>query len=141
MAKNTPIVVTIKDDTGIESMNAGSSGATGKGEGVQNQQTKSNQKNSQLSAAGTYIAMQTFNYITSNIGKYTGNASYQTQVNNAKRLVGYSMALASNWALGLAVIAMDGATSIANYMYDRKFDQIRSEQAKRRNGDLGGYRR
>ena len=138
-----PIEVIIRDDTGVENISAGStaSGGTETKGSVDNRQAKANTKNSQFAAAGTYIAMQTFNYVTSNVGKYTGNMNNQTQINNAKRLVGYGMALGSNWALGLAVIAMDGATSIANYMYDRKFDVIRSEQAKRRTGDLGGYRR
>ena len=139
-----PITVKITDDTGTQNISIGSTSnnqTKDAKKGIQNAQTKSNEKNSQLVAAGTYIAMQTANYVTSNIGKYTGNKGAQTQINNAKRIAGYGVALATNFWLGLAVIAVDGATSIADYMYDRKWDQIRSSQALARTGDLGGFRR
>ena len=139
-----PIKVVIKDETGQQEVSVGTGSATQSElnkNTIKNTQVKSNQRSTEIAAAGTFIAMQTANYVTSNIGKWSGRQQTQTTINNAKRVAGYGMALAANVWLGLAVIAVDGATSIADYMYDRKWEQIRSNQAKARNGDLGGYRR
>ena len=138
-----PIKVVIKDETGQQevSVGTGSTQSELNKNTIKNTQVKSNQRSTEIAAAGTFIAMQTANYVTSNIGKWSGRQQTQTTINNAKRVAGYGMALAANVWLGLAVIAVDGATSIADYMYDRKWEQIRSNQAKARNGDLGGYRR
>ena len=138
-----PIKVVIKDETGQQEVSVGTGNAQSElnKNTIKNTQVKSNQRSTEIAAAGTFIAMQTANYVTSNIGKWSGRQQTQTTINNAKRVAGYGMALAANVWLGLAVIAVDGATTIADYMYDRKWEQIRSNQAKARNGDLGGYRR
>lgn len=135
-----PIKIIIKDETGTEQVQQ--SVNTDKNvSSLANEQTKANNRKSNLAAAGVYVAMGTANYVTSNIGKWSGDQRIQANIDNAKRLAGYGMALATNVYLGLAVIGVDAATSVANYMYDRQWENIRSSQAKARNGDLGGYRR
>ena len=137
-----PIKVIISDETGQQEVSVGTGSAEKQVQTtIKNKQVKANERNTQIAAAGVFVAMQSANYVTSNIGKWTGRQSIQTSINNAKKVVGYGAALAANVWMGLAVIAVDGATTIADYMYDRKWEQIRSSQAKARNGDLGGYRR
>ena len=136
-----PIEVTIRDETGVESVSVGTANKTESNQSLQNSQTKANEKSNMISAAGTYVAMATMNYVTSNVGKYTGNQRLQNNINNAKRVAGHGLGLAANLWMGLAIIAVDGTTTIADYMWERKWDTIRAEQKQARNGDLGGFRR
>ena len=136
-----PIKIIMKDETGSQSFSAGGNIDSKKQAALSTEQVKANEKQSSIAAAGVYVAMGTANYVTSNIGKYTGNKQLQANIDNAKKVAGYGTAFAANFWLGLAVIAVDGATSVANYNFERHWDEIRSSQAKARNGDLGGYRR
>lgn len=135
-----PIKVIISDETGREQVEIGTGGPA-PNESVSNKQVKANDRSNMIAAAATYTAMQTLSYTTSNIGKYTGNQKIQTTINNAKRVASYGVAWAANPYLGLAVVAMDGATSIADYMWEKKWDERKSAVALARTGDLGGFRR
>lgn len=135
-----PIKVVIKDEVGEKSVSVGASGnSTGTSTGTQ--QAKDNKRSSEVSAAATFVAMRTVSYATSNVGKWTGSRQNQTIVNNTQKVAGYGMALATNVWLGIAVIATDAAFTIGNFMYERSIEEKRSNQAKLRLGDTGGYRR
>ena len=135
-----PIKIVITDDTGTQRIDA-NNGVSQKTDGLATKQSKENKKQSNVAAAGTFIAMRSVNYATANVGKYTGSKKRQTQINNATRLAGYGMALATNVWMGLAVIGVDAMTSIMDYNYERNIDQKRSQMALAKNGDLGGFRR
>lgn len=135
-----PIKVIISDETGREQVEIGTGGPA-PNENVSNKQVKANDKNNMIAAAGTYAAMRTLSFVTSNIGKYTGDQRLQSNINKAKQISSYGVAFATNVYLGAALVALDGASSFADYMWERKWDEIRSQVRMTRNGDLGGFRR
>lgn len=141
MAEKKPIKVILQDDTGSKTMNAGSTGGSTQAQSTGSDQAKANKKSSEIVAAGTFIAMRTVSYATSNVGKWTGSRRNQTIVNNTQRVMGYGMALVTNVWMGLAVIGVDAATSIGNYMFEQSIENKRSQQAQLRIGGTGGYRR
>lgn len=142
MAENTPIVVTVKDETGTTSVNAGNvSGGGSSNNKPLNQQAKTNSSKSMAGVVGTMIAMRSINYVTSNVGKWTGSTRNQQVVNNVKQLIGYGVAFAVNPILGAVTVALDGVTNALDYAYERKWEKIRVEQAQVKTGGKGGYRR
>lgn len=136
-----PIVVTVKDETGTSSTKAGQSSSKQKATTNLNPQAKENNKSSTASTLASLIALRSVNYMTSNVGKWTGNSRNQQTVNNVKQLMGYGMAFAVNPILGLVSVAFDGVTTALDYSYENKWNQIKTEQAKVRTGGTGGYRR
>jgi hypothetical protein len=87
------------------------------------------------------VAMRSINYVTSNVGKWTGSTRNQQVVNNVKQLIGYGVAFAVNPILGAVTVALDGVTNALDYAYERKWEKIRVEQAQVKTGGKGGYRR
>lgn len=111
-----------------------------------NQESTNKNENSSLSKTTAQIlavttAKRSISYLTSNVGKWTGNTKNQTLVNNVSKIAGYGMAFAVNPLLGAATIAMDGITNAIDTWWEQKWDNIRSEQARARSGGKGGYRR
>ena len=137
-----PIKIKITDDTGTATINANnvSTGNTNQNKAV-NPSAKANQKASVVTTAAHVAVMRSVSYTTSNIGKWTGSQHNQNMVNNIKSIVGYGMAFAINPILGAVTVALDGATYIADYAYEQKWNTIKSQQAQARAGGKGGYRR
>lgn len=126
--------------------NTGSDNLGSSGNQTPNQESTDKSQNSSLQkTAGQMVALsvakRSASYITSNIGKWSGNSRNQTIVNNVSRLAGYGMAFAANPYLGAVVVAMDGITSALDYAYENRWNQIREQQAQIRIGGKGGYRR
>ena len=136
-----PIRVVISDDTGTATVKGGGTSQASANNKSANPQAKGNKKAAVAQSAATMIAMRSINYATSNVGKWTGNSSYQNQINIAKQAIGYGMAFAINPILGAVTVALDGATYIADYAYEQKWNTIKSQQAQARAGGKGGYRR
>lgn len=136
-----PITVIVKDETGTTSVQAGNVANGGSSNKPLNQQAKNNSSKSTAGVIGTMVAMRSINYVTSNVGKWTGNSRNQQTVNNIKQLMGYGIAFAVNPVLGAVSVALDGVTHALDYAYERKWEQIRVEQAQARTGGKGGYRR
>ena len=137
-----PITVIVKDETGTsQSVQAGNVANSGSSNKPLNPQAKNNSSKSTAGVIGTMVAMRSINYITSNVGKWTGNSRNQQAVNNVKQLIGYGIAFAVNPVLGAVSVALDGVTHALDYAYERKWEQIRVEQAQARTGGKGGYRR
>ena len=127
------------DNTGNE--NLGSNGNQ-----TPNQESTDKSQNTSLQkTAGQMIALsvakRSVSYVTSNIGKWSGNSRNQNAMNNISKVAGYGMALAVNPYLGMAAIAMDGITYALDYAWENKWNQIQEQQAKVRTGGKGGYRR
>ena len=135
-----PIKIIIKDETGTKEMPVNNN-LSGNTNSMNTDQAKQNKRSSALVSAGVFVAARTVSYASSNLGKWTGSPQTQVRINNITKLVGYGLALSSNLALGAAVIATDGLFAFNDWRYDRYADEKRSQQAKARNGDLGGYRR
>ena len=126
--------------------NTGNANLGSSGNQTPNQESTDKSQNTSLQkTAGQMMALsvakRSVSYITSNIGKWSGNSRNQTMVNNVSKLAGYGMAFAANPYLGAVVVAMDGITTTLDYAYENKWNQIQTQQAQIRTGGKGGYRR
>jgi hypothetical protein len=137
------IKVLITDETGGSSSVSSSSAkpvsstinSNGK---VKSKEVKQSDDNSKGLAVATMIAQQTFNYMTSNVGKWTGSTRKQTAINNTMQLVSIGamayvspVVAAANVGINLATTAMDTA-------YEQKWDAYSKEYARKRAGELKG---
>lgn len=86
-------------------------------------------------------AKRSINYLTSNVGKWTGNSRNQRQVDAFKTAVGYGIAFSMNPLLGVATVAMDGLTNVLDYVYEQRNDRARVDNYNVRTGGKGGYRK
>ena len=106
-----------------------------------NQQAKTNKQKSNAAVVSKMIAFRSVSYATSNVGKWTGNKNNQATVNAIKTGIGYATAFAINPLLGAVAVGLDAATYAIDYAYERKWENIRVQQAQARIGGKGGYRR
>lgn len=85
------------------------------------------------------IASGAFNYITSNVGEYTGNSQAQTQVNNAMELGQTAAMFFVNPTLAMVNVGLKlGTTAIDENIRKRK-ESVGLAQAQARAGYPNGY--
>ena len=135
-----PITVIVKDQTGTTTTQVGNTSNQSPNTPL-NQQAKTNKQKSNAAVVSKMIALRSINYTTSNIGKWTGNKNNQAVVNTIKQGIGYATAFAINPLLGAIAVGLDAATYAIDYAYERKWENIRVQQAQARIGGKGGYRR
>ena len=137
------IKVLITDETGGSSSVSSSSAkpvsstinSNGK---VKSKEVKQSDDDSKGLAVATMIAQQTFNYMTSNIGKWTGSTRLQTGINNAMQVVSIgAMAYINPW-LAVANVGVNIATTAMDTAYEQKWDSYSKEYARKRVGELKG---
>ncbi len=104
-------------------------------------QAKQNKKESNKSAIAVMAIQKTASYVTSNVGKWTGNSRNQTKVNNVMRLGSYAAMAYANPYLALACISFDVGTQAIDYSLERFWDTKQAQQRQARTGGKGGYRR
>lgn len=97
-------------------------------------------------AIATMLAKQSFNYATSNIGKWTGSSHNQAVVNNAMDMVGIGILAYINPAVAVATLAFRVGTTAIDEAFDQKQQRRASERALARagftsQGEAIGYRR
>ena len=110
-----------------------------------NQESTNGQQNKSLARSTAQIlavstAKRSISYLTSNVGKYSGNHRNQSLVNNISKMAGYAVAFAVNPALGAATMTLDAVTTAIDNWWEQKWDKARSQQAKARAGEGVGYR-
>lgn len=138
------IRVTITDNRSSEVVEGGSTLTTAtstaiNSKGALNQkEAKQNGKSSQGLAVASMIASQTFNYMTSNVGKWTGSTRTQTQVNNAMQLVSLGAMVYVNPMIAVANIGANLAQTAMDTAYEQRWDRYAKEQAQKRAGELKG---
>ena len=135
-----PITVIVKDQTGTTTTQVGNTSNQSPNTPL-NQQAKTNKQKSNAAVVSKMIAFRSVNYATSNVGKWTGNKNNQATVNAIKTGIGYATAFAINPLLGAVAVGLDAATYAIDYAYERKWENIRVQQAQARIGGKGGYRR
>lgn len=135
------ITIFIKDQTGGEQKITGGGGSNTNNEKVNNPSANENKKHTMLATIATMTAMRSISYVSSNIGKWTGNSQYQAAVDVVQRGLGYGAAFAANVWVGLATVALDAGTNALDYMYEKHWQDIQTRQAEARAGGKGGYRR
>jgi hypothetical protein len=137
------IKVTITDETGVSSSVSSSStkpvsstvNANGK---VKSKEVKQSDDNSKSLAVATMIAQQTFNYMTSNIGKWTGSTRLQTGVNNAMQVFSIGAMAYVSPVIAVANVGINLATTAMDTAYEQQWDSYSKEYARKRVGELKG---
>lgn len=105
---------------------------------IKSKEVKQSDDNSKDLAVATMIAQQTFNYMTSNVGKWTGSTRIQTGVNNALQLVSIGAMFKISPAVAVANIGVNLATTAMNTAYEQRWDAYSKEYARKRAGELKG---
>ena len=137
------IKVLITDETGGSSSVSSSSAkpvsstinSNGK---VKSKEVKQSDDNSKGLAVATMIAQQTFNYMTSNIGKWTGSTRKQTAINNTMQLVSIGAMAYVSPVVAVANVGINLATTAMDTAYEQKWDAYSKEYARKRAGELKG---
>ena len=105
---------------------------------IKNNKVKENNDNSQALAIASMVASQSFNYMTSNVGKWTGSTQKQTAISNTMQLVGIGAMAYINPLIAIANVGMNLATTAMDTAYEQKWDKYQTEYNKRRVGELKG---
>lgn len=105
---------------------------------IKSKEVKQSDDNSKDLAVATMIAQQTFNYMTSNVGKWTGSTRIQTGVNNALQIVSIGAMFKVSPAVAVANIGVNLATTAMNTAYEQRWDAYSKEYARKRAGELKG---
>ena len=105
---------------------------------IKSKEVKQSDDNSKDLAVATMIAQQTFNYMTSNVGKWTGSTRIQTGVNNALQLVSIGAMFKISPVVAVANIGVNLATTAMNTAYEQRWDAYSKEYARKRAGELKG---
>ena len=138
------IKVVITDERGgQESVSGGATTTTTNGAVTSNKvikdtKVKENANNSQSLAIASMVASQSFSYMTSNVGKWTGSTRNQTAVNNAMQLVSIGAMAYINPALAVVNVGLNLATTAIDTAYEQKWDSYSKDYARKRAGELKG---
>ena len=137
------IKVTITDETGgtssVSSSSAKPVSSTINSNGkVKSKEVKQSDDNSKGLAIASMDAQQTFNYMTSNICKWTGSTRLQTGVNNAMQVFSIGAMAYVSPAIAIANIGLNIATTAMDTAYEQKWDSYSKEYDRKRVGELKG---
>ena len=137
------IKVLITDETGgstsVSSSSATPVSSTVNANGkVKSKEVKQSDDNSKGLAVATMIAQQTFNYMTSNIGKWTGSTRLQTGVNNAMQVFSIGAMAYVSPVIAVANVGINLATTAIDTAYEQRWDSYSKEYARKRAGELKG---
>ena len=99
-----------------------------------NEASTQTKKDSQVMVVAGMVASRSFNYITSNVGKWTGNSKNQETVNNIRQVASLgASAVVSPW-LTLAMAGMQLGTTAMDTSYQLKLDEINARGRRLRAG-------
>jgi hypothetical protein len=138
------IKVTITDETGGASSVSSSSSTPSnttintKNGSINSKEVKQNQAFSKSLAVASMIGSQAFNYMTSNVGKWTGSTQKQNQVNNAMQLVSIGAMAYVSPALAIANVGINLATTAMDTAYEQRWDRYAKDNARKRAGEVKG---
>lgn len=138
------IKVTITDNRGAVDSTTSSSTKpvnttiNSKNGSVNSKEVKESQLASKGLAVASMVASQTFNYMTSNVGKWTGSTQQQTQINNAMQLVSIGAMAYVSPAIAVANVGINIATTAMDTAYEQRWDSYNKEYARKRVGELKG---
>ena len=134
------IYVKVLDETsGTNDNNSG----TGESLTAQNQmrkqsppssETANNIRKTKAIAVAAMIGSRSLSYISSNIGKWTGNSRKQTSVNNIQQIVGLGAMAVVSWPVALATTGINLATTAIDTSHEQKWDKKQSQQNMARAG-------
>lgn len=133
------ITVVVKDETGSKSTTVNKKIPTTSSQAIEkvepkSQAAKHSQKESQGLAVASMVAERTFSYVTSNIGKWTGNSRNQDAANNMSTVLHIGTAAMVNPYLALAVTALQIGTTAADAAYTNWSEGIKAQTRLTRAG-------
>lgn len=133
------IYVKVIDETSSNDNNSGNSESLTPQNQMRNQnppskETAINIKQTKAIAIASMVATRSLGYISSNVGKWTGNSRNQTRVNNVQQIIGMGAMYVASWPIALASTAITiGTTAIDTYQ-EQKWDNKKSKQNLARAG-------
>ena len=106
------------------------------GEKINTKNPTSQKKDSAVKTAVMTTALQqigknTFNIVVSNLEEWTGNSGLQDAIDIGTKTVGYGVAFASNWVVGLIALATDITSQIISYNTKQKWANIEASQKEK----------
>lgn len=109
-------------------------------------QSNVNQKSSKNLAIATMLAKQSFSYVTSNVGKWTGNSHNQAIVDNVSDIVSMGVLAYINPALAAATLALRFTTTAIDQAWEDRVNSLNTQRTLARQGfnsvgEAIGYRR
>ena len=99
-----------------------------------NEASTQTKKDSQVMVVAGMVASRSFNYITSNVGKWTGNSRNQETVNNIRQVVSLGASVVVSPWLTLAMAGMQLGTTAMDTSYQLKLDEINARGRRLRAG-------
>lgn len=137
------VKVLITDDRGYSDSKVSSSSTltsqtVDKNGKIKSKEVNANDKNSKSLAVASMIASQSFNYMTSNIGKWTGSTAKQQQYNNIMQMIGIGAMAYISPAVAIASVGINIATTSLDTAYEQRWDSYSKEYARKRAGELKG---
>lgn len=138
------IKVTITDETGGTSSVSSSSSTpvsttiNKKNGSIKSKEVKKNQDDSKTLAVASMIGSQSFNYMTSNVGKWTGSTQTQTNISNMMQLVSIGAMAYVSPAIAIANVGINLATTAMDTAYEQIWDAKQKNYNKLRVGELKG---
>lgn len=132
------IRVVIEDKTGSGTASASTENVTPQKASInasaQTPQGASNRTYMKGLATASMIASGVFNYMTSNVGKYTGNSHNQTIVNNIQHAIQIgAMAVVSPY-LAIGAVAVQGISYALDENWRKRQESVELGQARARAG-------
>ena len=133
------IYITIEDNTG-QPIQIGSAKESLTAQEAQNRISPSSatgiegKQKSKGVAIAAMVAQRSFSYVTSNIGKWTGNSQNQQKVNNVMQVASLGMLAIINPYVAITSVALSLATTAIDEAYDRKWNIKAVTQAQARAG-------
>lgn len=137
--------VIIQDETSTEQVTINKPATANKSQ-VQSPEVVASKASSKGLAIASMIGSRAFSYVTSNVGKWTGDSRKQTAVNNLMQ-VGSMAALAYvSPVIAIATVALNATTTAIDTSIEQKWDKKQSQQNQARAGynsknELVGRRR
>lgn len=101
---------------------------------AQTPQSATNRTYMKSLATASMMASGTFNYMTSNVGKYTGNSHYQTVVNNLQQGANLIAMAVINPYLAIGAVAVQGISYALDENFRRRQESVELGQARARAG-------
>lgn len=99
-----------------------------------NEASTQNKKDSQAMIVAGMVASRSFNYITSNVGKWTGNSRNQETFNNVRQVVSLgASAFVSPW-ITVAMAGVQLGTTAIDTSYQLKLDEVNARGRRLRAG-------
>lgn len=108
---------------------------------VNSKDVKENQALSKGLAVATMVGTQAFNYMTSNVGKWTGSTSTQTTINNMMEMVSIGAMAYVSLPMAIACVGVNIAKTAIDTNYEQKWDAYSKEYARLRAGEMKGMGR